>query len=85
MIKFFRHIRKTLINQNQMGNPSSAKATAGKYLKYAAHELDKMFGLIGFPNIFHSNNGNMFTASKIVDSNPSILTKMDLPSKPNNL
>ncbi len=49
MIKFFRHIRKSLIHKNQMGNPTSAEAsaskttsaktTAGKYLKYAIGEI----------------------------------------------
>ena len=36
MIKFFRHIRKSLIEKNQMGKPAFA---AGRYFKYAIGEI----------------------------------------------
>lgn len=39
MIKFFRHIRKSLIEKNQMKNPNSARASIGKYLIYAFGEI----------------------------------------------
>ncbi len=46
--------------------------------KYVAYELDKYFGLVGYPTIFHIDNGNEFTAKVVVDMlkniNPTILT-----------
>ena len=66
MIKFFRHIRKSLIENNQMGNPTSAeasaskttsaKATAGKYLKYAIGEI--VLVVIGILIALQINNWN---------------------------
>ena len=29
---------------------------------FVVHELDGLFGLLGFPNIFHTNNGTKFVA-----------------------
>jgi len=39
MIKFFRNNRKKLIEENKVGNPSFAKASAGTYMKYAIGEI----------------------------------------------
>lgn len=39
MIKFFRHIRYRLMEENKTSKPASAKATAGTYLKYAIGEI----------------------------------------------
>jgi hypothetical protein len=42
MIKFFRHIRRTLINQNKMGKPAlpdSPSGRLGRYFKYAIGEI----------------------------------------------
>ena len=56
MIKFFRHIRKSLIENNQMGNPTSAKASAGKYFKYAIGEI--LLVVIGILIALQVNNWN---------------------------
>ena len=49
-----------------------------KCAKYVAHKLDEYFGWIGYPTIFHMDNGNEFTAKVVIDMlkqmNPSILT-----------
>jgi len=39
MIKFFRHIRKSLLMENKTGSSSEASAKAGKYFKYAIGEI----------------------------------------------
>jgi len=46
MIKFFRHIRRTLINQNQMG----------KYFKYAIGEI--LLVMVGILLALQVNNWN---------------------------
>ena len=49
-----------------------------KKAKYVAFELEKYFGIVGYPTIFHTDNGNKFTARVVIkivqDINPSILT-----------
>lgn len=65
MIKFFRHIRRSLINQNQtspndsvgrVGKPSSVKTSAGKYFKYAIGEI--LLVVIGILIALQINNWN---------------------------
>jgi len=56
MIKFFRHIRRSLINQDQMGKPPSAKASAGRYFKYAIGEI--LLVVIGILIALQINNWN---------------------------
>ena len=57
-----------------------------KMAKYLAYELEKYFGLVGYPTIFHTDNGNKFTAKVIIDMlksiNPSILTVTGRPRTP---
>ena len=57
-----------------------------KMAKYVAYELDKYFGLVGYPTIFHTDNGNEFTAKVVVDMlkniNPTILTVTGRPRTP---
>jgi hypothetical protein len=53
-----------------------------------AYKLQKIFGIIGYPMIFHTNNGKKFTA-KIVfeflqDLNPNILTVTGRPRRPSD-
>ena len=49
-----------------------------KKAKYVAHELDHIFGLIGYPAIFHTDNGKEFVAKEVLkilkELNPSIVT-----------
>jgi hypothetical protein len=49
-----------------------------KKLDFVAFNLDKYFGMVGYPYIFHTNNGNEFTArltlEMIAKINPSILS-----------
>jgi hypothetical protein len=39
MIKLFRNIRKNLLAKGKTTNPTFAKASAGRYLKYAIGEI----------------------------------------------
>lgn len=39
MIKFFRHIRRNLMEAEKTGKPTLAKAWAGRYFKYAIVEM----------------------------------------------
>ena len=54
--------------------------------KYVAHELSKLFGFVGYPNIFHTDNGNEFTANDILDLlkkfNSAIVTVTGRPRTP---
>jgi hypothetical protein len=53
---------------------------------YVAFELERYFGLAGYPLIFHTDNGNEFTARLIIDMiadiNPAILTVTGRPRTP---
>ncbi len=53
---------------------------------YDAFELERHFGLAGYPLIFHTDNGNEFTACLIIDMiadiNPAILTVTGRPRTP---
>ena len=46
-----------------------------KFAKFVVHELEKYFGFVGYPNIFHTDNGKKFIAKKVVEllkkNNPS--------------
>ena len=57
-----------------------------KRAKYVAHELNKIFGLIGYPNVFHTDNGKEFTAKVVIamlrELNPNILTVTGRPRTP---
>ncbi len=53
---------------------------------FVAFELERYFGLVGYPLIFHTDNGNEFTAcliiDMIVDINLAILTVTGHPRTP---
>lgn len=57
-----------------------------KKAKYVAFELDRHFGLVGYPLIFHTDNGNEFVARQILDMlaeiNPLIITVTGRPRTP---
>lgn len=57
-----------------------------KKASHVAFELDKIFGMIGFPNIFHTDNGTEFTAHEILlllkKYNRSIITVTGRPRTP---
>ena len=57
-----------------------------KRARYVAHELNKIFGLIGYPNVFHTDNGKEFTAKIVIamlrEFNPNILTVTGRPRTP---
>jgi len=59
-----------------------------KKAKYVAHELDHIFGLIGYPNIFHTDNGKGFIAMTILqllkELNPNIITIHGMPRTPHD-
>lgn len=78
MIKFFRRIRKTLIDQNQMGKPSSAKASAGKYFKYAIGEI--LLVVIGILIALQVNNWNQQRISQKEQNSLMESIKKDLES-----
>ena len=56
MLKFFRHIRRSLLNENKMGKSNSAKASAGKYFRYAIGEI--ILVVIGILIALQINNWN---------------------------
>lgn len=59
-----------------------------KQAKCVAYELDLLFGLIGYPSIFHTDNGTEFTANEIVELlkqiSPNIQTVTGRVRKPSD-
>lgn len=59
-----------------------------KTAKYVAHRLQEFFGLVGYPSIFHTDNGKEFTARLILkflrQLNPSIITVTGRPRQPSD-
>lgn len=59
-----------------------------KTARAVAHKLQEVFGLIGYPSIFHTDNGKEFTAKAILrflrSLNPSIITVTGRPRKPSD-
>ena len=59
-----------------------------KTAHFVAHRLQELFGLIGYPSIFHTDNGKEFTARAILkflrNINPSIITVTGRPRKPSD-
>ena len=57
-----------------------------KKAEYVAHELEKYFGLVGYPTIFQTDNGNEFVARQLLDMiaeiNPAIITVTGRPRTP---
>lgn len=57
-----------------------------KKASYVAYELDHIFGLIGYPSIFHTDNGKEFTANEILvllkEYSDSIITVTGRPRTP---
>lgn len=53
-----------------------------------AHRLQEVFGLIGYPSIFHTDNGKEFTARRILHYlrtiNPTIITVTGRPRQPSD-
>jgi transposase InsO family protein len=51
-----------------------------------AYKLQEIFGLIGYPKIFHTDNGKEFTAKSILKFlrhlNPNVLTVTGRPKRP---
>jgi hypothetical protein len=51
-----------------------------------AYKLQEIFGVIGYPKIFHTNNGKEFTAKSILQflcaMNPNIITVTGRPRCP---
>lgn len=54
--------------------------------KFVAFELDRLFGFIGYPAIFHTDNGKEFTGKEIIQLlrqiNPSIISVTGRPRTP---
>lgn len=64
------------------------QALPRKFARYVAHELDRIFGLIGYPSIFHTDNGKEFTANEILvllkEYSESIITVTGRPRTPSD-
>lgn len=56
--------------------------------KLVAYRLQEIFGIIGYPTIFHTDNGKEFTAKSILhflrQLNPNILSVTGRPRRPND-
>lgn len=61
-------------------------ALPNKRADFVAHELEKYFGLVGYPHIFHTDNGKEFTASVVADllkvNNPNCAIVTGCPRTP---
>ena len=59
-----------------------------KTAHFVAHRLQELFGLIGYPSIFHTDNGKEFTARSVLKFlrhiSPSIITVTGRPRKPSD-
>ena len=59
-----------------------------KKARFVAHRLQEVFGMIGYPSIFHTDNGKEFTARRILNFlrsiNPSIITVTGRPRQPSD-
>ena len=64
------------------------RAIPRKRPKYVAHVLEELWAIIGYPKIFHTDNGNEFTAREIIsfvkDINPNILTVTGRKRRPSD-
>ena len=62
------------------------RALPRKQAKYVVHELAEQFGLIGYPRIFHTDNGKEFVADLILkllqETNPNISSVTGRPRTP---
>ena len=67
---------------------AALEALPRKRPKYVAWELLRIFALIGYPKIFHTDNGNEFTANEIIEFlksiNPGILSVTGRPRRPSD-
>ncbi len=65
------------------------QALPRKLARFVAFELDRIFGLIGYPSIFHTDNGKEFTANEILvllkEYSESIITVTGRPRTPSDL
>jgi hypothetical protein len=59
-----------------------------KHPDLVAYKLQEIFGVIGYPKIFHMDNGKEFTAKLILQflcaMNPNILTVTGCPRRPHD-
>lgn len=64
------------------------RAIPRKRPKYVAHVLEELWAIIGYPKIFHTDNGNEFTSREIISVvksiNPNILTVTGRKRKPSD-
>ena len=64
------------------------RAIPRKRPKYVAHVLEELWSIIGYPKIYHSDNGNEFTSKEIISLvkslNPNILTVTGRPRRPSD-
>jgi transposase InsO family protein len=62
--------------------------TAKEAANLIAYKLQEIFGIIGYPKIFHTDNGKEFTAKVVLeflwDLNPNILTVTGRPRRPSD-
>jgi hypothetical protein len=59
-----------------------------KHLHLIAYKLQEIFGIIGYPKIFHTDNGKEFTAKVVLkvlrEMNPHIYTVTGCPHHPSD-
>jgi transposase InsO family protein len=63
-------------------------ALPSKHGKFVVHELNNLFGIIGYPKILQTDNGTEFTNQQVLallkEWNPSIHSVTGRPSRPND-
>ncbi len=81
-------MRWLLVVKDHFTGLSYLAAIPKKQLSFVAHELCVMFGLCGYPSIFHIDNGTEFTSKEIVPAvkelNKQIFMVTGRPRKPSN-
>jgi hypothetical protein len=78
-------MRWIMVVKDQFTSLCYLRAIPNKNAKYVCFELKSLFGLIGYPHIFHTDNGSEFTAEQVVGMlkrwNQTILTVTARPRK----
>ena len=80
--------RWIIITKDHSTKMTNLVALPLKQAKFVGRELDQLIGFIGYPMIFHTDNGTEYTADQVVqklkDINPFIQTVRGRVRKPSD-